>query len=93
MTEREQMIADLRRALTAVETLCSADDYRHLRHAVDRFADTPLAAGTPVADTSMVRREDLKRGMSTLLDLTRALQRQQAALAGRSAPPPPESGM
>ena len=32
MTEREQMIADLRRTLTAAETLCSADDFRHLRH-------------------------------------------------------------
>jgi hypothetical protein len=93
MTEREQMIADLRRALTAAETLCSADDFRHLRHAFDRYADTPLAAGTPVADTRMVEREDLKRGMSTLLDSIRAVERQRAALAGRSSSPPPESGM
>lgn len=93
MTEREQMIADLRKTLTAAETLCSADVFRHLHHAVERYADTPLAAGTPVADTPMVRRDDLKRGMSTLLASIRAVERQQAALAGRSASPPPESGM
>lgn len=80
MTEREQMIADLRQTLTAAETLCSADDFRHLRHAVERYADTPLAVGTPVADTRMVGREDLKRGMSTLLDSIRAVE----ASAGRA---------
>jgi hypothetical protein len=86
MTEREQMIADLRQSLIAAGTLCSADDFRRLRHAVERYVDTPLAAGTPVAGTPMVRREDVKRGMSALLDLIRAVARQQAALAGRSAP-------
>ncbi len=91
-TLRELMIADLRKSLTAVETLCSADDFRHLRHAVDRFADTPLAAGTPVADTWMAKREDLRHGMWTLLDLIRAVARQQGALTMRPAPPP-ESGM
>ena len=83
MTLREQMIADLRRTLTTVETFCSADDLRHLRHAVDRFADTPLADTSPVADAQMVKRQDLRHGLSTLRDLIRAGERQQAALAGQ----------
>lgn len=76
MTKREQMIADLQQSLAAAETFCSADDFRRLRHAVERYADTPLAAGTSVADTPMVRREDVKRGISTLRDLSRAVARQ-----------------
>ena len=39
-----------------------------------------------MADTRMVGREDLKRGMSTLLDSIRAVERQQAALAGAIVP-------
>jgi hypothetical protein len=93
LTLREQMIADLRRTLTTAETLCSADDFRHLRHAVDRFAEEPLAATSPVAATSMIKREDLRRGVSTLRDLTLAVEREQAAMAGRSSMLPPASGM
>jgi hypothetical protein len=91
-TLREQMITDLRRTLTTAETFCSADDFQHLRRAVDQFAEEPLAAASPVADTPMVNRQDLRHGLSMLRDLTGAVERQQAALTGRSSMPPRECG-
>jgi hypothetical protein len=62
-----------------VEMLCGADDFRHLRHAVDWYAETPLA-DTAVADTAMAKREDLRHRVS---DVARLDSRSRAS-AGRT---------
>ncbi|BEL41821.1 hypothetical protein [Mycobacteroides abscessus] len=68
------MLADLRSMHAHIETFCSPDEYRRLGHCVDRFAETPPP------DTPLAYRELLRRGIYTMRDMRRAVQRRQRLL-------------
>lgn len=68
------MLAELRSMHAHIESLCSPDEYRSLGHRVDRFSETPPP------DTLLAYRELLRRGISTLRDMRRAVQRRQGLL-------------
>lgn len=68
------MLAELRSMHAHIEPFCSPDEYRSLGHRVDRFSETPPP------DTPLAYRELLRRGISTMRDMRRAVQRRQGLL-------------
>jgi hypothetical protein len=68
-TPFDVMLKELRAWLAVIQPHCGADDFKHLRYRVDRFAERRRP------DTPMHAREHLRSGYWAQRDMARAMQR------------------